>query len=142
MVHFSNIARNWDIIAHPSMPVYVKKAEDGVKFTCASSLAGRVSSLAGLLGTPFMVWQGLGKLVLSTVDAVRGVFSVLTFNSKGCVAKDLKQAAASIIVDVPVGAALLPVATLAWIVRGVVGTIFHPGVMVRTFVRPEKAPAV
>jgi hypothetical protein len=136
MVHFSNIARNWDIIVHPTMPVYVKKDE---KACCdrASSLAGRVASLAGLLGTPFMVWQGLGKLVLSTVDAATRVFSVLTFNSKGSVACDLKQAAASLIVDVPVGAALLPVATLAWIVRGAVGTIFHPGVMVRVICREE-----
>jgi len=120
MVHFPNIEASWHTIAH--RPVI---SNDGSYQW--SSLEGRGICLIHTLATPIKAFSGLGKLVMSTISIATITFAVLTFNAHP---KHLLQAGANII-DVTVGTVLLPVAMVANIVRGIAGTIFHPGAMIR-----------
>lgn len=119
MVYFKNISNNWNTIAHRT----VERLDDSNEL---SSLKGRGISLAYTLATPLKALSGLGQLVLTTAQIATITFAVLTLNAHP---KHLKQAAANIL-DVTVGGLLLPVALLAHLIRGVAGTILHPGIMI------------
>jgi hypothetical protein len=120
MDFFINIDRSWNMIAH--RPVI--GGEGSHQF---SSLSGRVVCLVHLLATPLKVVSGIGLLVLNTARAVGIIFGVLTFNIHP---KYLSEASICVI-DVVIGVPLLPIAIIANIIRGIVGTIFHPGAMIR-----------
>jgi hypothetical protein len=123
MVYFSNIQRNWDAIVHRTVWI------EDESMTKASSLKGRVVCLTHTLATPLKAWSGVGTLALSTAGAVFGTFAILTLNAPP---QYVLQIAANVI-DVPVGAVLLPIALLANVIRGIAGTIFHPALMIRRY---------
>lgn len=119
MVHYPNITRNWNLIATRPVKCNDESAQP-------SSLNGRKICLVHTLATPLKAFAALGKLILSTVDIATRVFGVITLNEHP---KSLRQAGASVI-DVIGGSLLLPVAIVANLVRGVVGTIFYPGALI------------
>lgn len=80
-----------------------------------------------LLATPLKALSGLGLLALATAGIATLTLGILTLNLPPV---HLLQVAANVI-DVPVGAVLLPIALIANVIRGVIGTIFHPGAMIR-----------
>jgi hypothetical protein len=120
MVYFPSIDRNWDLIAHRSVI-----SIDGTSHE-ATSLKGRGICLIHALATPLKALSGVGMLAFFITETAVRVLGVLTLNSHP---KELIQAVVSL-VDIPLGALLLPIALLANVIRGVAGTIFHPGAMI------------
>lgn len=123
MDYFPNIKENWNIIAH--RPVETSRISFEEK---ANSISGRFTCLMHTLATPLKAFSKLGKLVLSTILIAMRTFAVITLNAHP---KALLYAAAGLI-DVSVGAALLPIALVANVIRGVIGTLFHPGAMIKS----------
>jgi hypothetical protein len=121
MLEFKNIERNWRLIT--SRNVYTKESADQE----ASSIQGRIICLIHTFATPLKALSGLGCLALTITDTARIILGVLTLNTHP---KKLGQAIVNLI-DVPVGALLLSVALTANVIRGIVGTIFNPGIMIR-----------
>lgn len=117
---FPNIEKNWTTITERTVEC-IDDAED------ITSLTGRGISLVHTLATPLKAWTGLGKLAQSALGIAGAVLSVITLNTHP---KNLDVAGAFLI-DFVAGGVLLPVALGAHTVRGVVGTIFHPGAMIR-----------
>lgn len=117
----SVMQENWSLITSRS----VISTNGGTR--CASSLKGRGICLIHTLATPLKAYSGLGRLVLATISTASDIFAVLTLNAHP---KELVRAGKNIL-NITLGAALLPFVMLANIVRGVVGTIFHPGAMIR-----------
>lgn len=130
-MNFPNIQSSWNIIGH--RPVRCSNESNEAE---AFSLKGRGGCLMHTLATPLKALSGLGRLVLSVVAIAHGVFAVLTLNAPP---KHLLKIPGKVI-DIVIGAALLPVALLANVIRGVVGTIFHPGAMIKKFPFAEGTP--
>lgn len=121
MVNFPNISNHWAMIASPT----VLSTDDSSHLI--GSLKGRGICLFHTLATPFKALSSLGRLVMSVVETAYVIFATLTLNAHP---KELLQAAANI-VDVVGGAALLPFALIANVIRGVVGTIIYPAAMIQ-----------
>ncbi|WP_068471442.1 hypothetical protein [Candidatus Protochlamydia phocaeensis] len=92
----------------------------------AGSLKGRGICLFHTLATPLKALSGVGRLILATASIATRTFAVLTLNAHP---RELIRAAA-VVIDVPVGTVLLCVSLATNIIRGVLGTIFHPGIMI------------
>ena len=122
MVHFPSIRSNWHTITHRTVESLDNSDE-------IDSLKGRGISLLHTLATPLKAWSGLGKLAQEVLSIGSIVLGVVTLNQHP---RNLKQAGAYVI-DVAVGTVLLAVALVAHSIRGIAGTIFHPGAMIRRF---------
>ncbi len=79
--------------------------------------------------------SGIGKLALTVLETAKIVLGVLTLNRP---LKELEKVKANVI-DFVGGAILLPLAIVANIVKGVVGTTLYPGIMIRTLNKEENA---
>ena len=120
MVNYTNIHIQWHAITHRT----IECEESLDRFL---SLKGRGISLAYTLFTPLTLISNIGKLILTTIEVATITFAVITLNAPY---HDLNQAGANI-VDVTLGAALLPFAITAHLTRGIAGTIFHPKYMIK-----------
>lgn len=120
MVNFPNIENQWHTITH-------RTVECEETFDKGYALKGRGICLAHTVATPIKIITSLAKLVLSTIEIATIIFSVITLNAPP---RKLFQAGANV-VDVAVGTVLLPIATLAHLVRGVAGIIIHPKCMIK-----------
>jgi hypothetical protein len=120
MANFINIERSWNIIAH--RPI---KSEDG--YHLQSSWKGRGVCLIHTLATPLKAISGVGLLVITAASIMLVPFGVITLNisPKSLITTSFH------IVDLTLGAVLLPIALAANVIRGIVGTVIHPGAMIK-----------
>lgn len=91
------------------------------------SLKGRGICLIHTLATPLKAWSALGKLVLLISQTAAFVLAVLTLNAHP---KHLINVSAKVI-DIAGGTVLLPIAFVIHLIRGITGTIIHPGMMIK-----------
>lgn len=120
MVSFPNIQNQWFTITQRTI-------ECEETFNGYLALKGRGIALAQTLKTPIKVVSELSKLVLSIVEIATIIFAVITLKASS---ETLYQAGANIL-DVTAGAALLPIATVVHLVRGLAGIIIHPKCMIK-----------
>lgn len=123
---FPNIEKNWKAITERSVEC-LDYTDD------ISSLKGRGISLLHTLAIPLKTYSGLGRLATDVLSIASIVIGVATLNQRP---EALKQAGAYVL-DFVAGGILLPIALVAQSIRGVVGTIFHPGAMIRQFDRTK-----
>lgn len=92
-----------------------------------ASFSGRAICLIHVAATPLKALAGVGMLALRILQIAVLALSILTLNGSPKNVKIIAQVS----IDVVIGTILLPVALIANVIRGTVGTIFHPGALIR-----------